>query len=98
MKILSFQGSVSDDGDEAIADYDREEEEENVEYRELDLDRLVLEASQVDTTGICTVASEDRRAGQPSGSKETDDSKQTVPRKYLHFYSNSLSCVVFLQL
>lgn len=49
---------MSDDGDEAIANYDREEDEENVEYRELDMDLLVLEASQVDTTGICTVATD----------------------------------------
>ncbi|XP_014231950.1 zinc finger CCCH domain-containing protein 15 homolog [Trichogramma pretiosum] len=49
-------GDVADDGDEAIANYDfEEEEEESVEYRELDLDNLVLEASQVDTTG-CTIA------------------------------------------
>ncbi|XP_011499076.1 PREDICTED: zinc finger CCCH domain-containing protein 15 homolog [Ceratosolen solmsi marchali] len=56
--LAAGDGSVDDDGDEAIVHYDREEDEENVEYRELDIDRLVLEASQVDTTGICTVAAE----------------------------------------
>lgn len=50
-----------DDGDEAISSYVREEDEaeEKVEYRELDMDRLALEASEIDTSGI-TVAGADR--------------------------------------
>ncbi|KZC13119.1 PREDICTED: zinc finger CCCH domain-containing protein 15 homolog [Dufourea novaeangliae] len=56
-------GDGIDDGDEAISSYVREDEEEEdeerFEYRELDMDRLALEASEIDTTGI-TVASTDR--------------------------------------
>ncbi|XP_053992735.1 zinc finger CCCH domain-containing protein 15 homolog [Hylaeus anthracinus] len=54
-------GDGIDDGDEAIDSYVREEDEtdERIEYRELDMDRLALEASESDTTGI-TVASLDR--------------------------------------
>lgn len=50
-----------DDGDEAIDSYVREEDEvdERIEYRELDMDRLALEASEIDSTGI-TVANVDR--------------------------------------
>ncbi|KAI4487616.1 zinc finger CCCH domain-containing protein 15 homolog [Polistes fuscatus] len=54
-------GDGIDDGDEAISSYVREEdeEEERIEYRELDMERLAFEASETDTTGI-TVASTDR--------------------------------------
>ncbi|XP_029034056.1 zinc finger CCCH domain-containing protein 15 homolog isoform X1 [Osmia lignaria lignaria] len=57
-------GDGIDDGDEAISSYVREEEEEDegeerVEYRELDMDRLAFEPSEIDTSGI-TVASIDR--------------------------------------
>ncbi|KAK1136542.1 hypothetical protein K0M31_001093 [Melipona bicolor] len=54
-------GDGIDDGDEAISSYVREEDEteEKVEYRELDMDRLALEASEIDTSGI-TVAGADR--------------------------------------
>ncbi|XP_076178467.1 zinc finger CCCH domain-containing protein 15 homolog [Ptiloglossa arizonensis] len=54
-------GDGIDDGDEAIDSYVREEDEvdERIEYRELDMDRLALEASEIDSTGI-TVANVDR--------------------------------------
>lgn len=55
-------GDGIDDGDEAISSYVREEEEEGderVEYRELDMDRLAFEPSEIDTSGI-TVAGIDR--------------------------------------
>lgn len=54
-------GDGIDDGDEAIDSYVREEDEidERIEYRELDMDRLALEASEIDSSGI-TVASVDR--------------------------------------
>jgi hypothetical protein len=79
---------VDDEGDEAIADYDREDDDENIEYRELDIDRLVLEASQVDTTGICTVAAE--RNNKPQDSSQVSElkhnSEDSVPGKiFLHF-------------
>lgn len=49
-----------DDGDEAISSYVREEDDyEDVQYRELDTERLAFEASETDTTGI-TVAAADR--------------------------------------
>ncbi|XP_058792624.1 zinc finger CCCH domain-containing protein 15 homolog isoform X2 [Phymastichus coffea] len=54
---LAAGDGLGDDGDEAVATYDREEDgEESIQYRELDIDNIMLEASQVDTTGICTVA------------------------------------------
>lgn len=54
-------GDGIDDGDEAISSYVRDEDEidERIEYRELDMDRLAMEASEIDTSGI-TVATEDR--------------------------------------
>ncbi|XP_014207439.1 zinc finger CCCH domain-containing protein 15 homolog [Copidosoma floridanum] len=69
-------GDVNDDGDEAIATYEREEEdEESVEYRELDVDRLVMEASQVDTSGICTVATDrDKKPKEVTPSESNDSS------------------------
>lgn len=73
---------MDDDGDEAIADYDREDDEENIEYRELDIGQLVLEASQVDTTGICTVAQKDRlKSAEASQSNESGNKNETVPGK-----------------
>lgn len=53
-------GDGIDDGDEAISSYVREEdeEEEKIEYRELDMERLAFEPSETDSTGI-TVASAD---------------------------------------
>ncbi|XP_001607756.1 zinc finger CCCH domain-containing protein 15 homolog [Nasonia vitripennis] len=73
-------GDGADDGDEAIANYDREEgEEEDAQYRELDLNELVLEASQVDTTGICTVAKDrSKDLAQPSQSNDASNSESPV--------------------
>ncbi|XP_012281106.1 zinc finger CCCH domain-containing protein 15 homolog [Orussus abietinus] len=58
-------GDGIDDGDEAISSYVREEEEEgdDLEYRELDADRLALDVSEADSTGI-TVAEKDRLANK----------------------------------
>ncbi|XP_076280609.1 zinc finger CCCH domain-containing protein 15 homolog [Lasioglossum baleicum] len=69
-------GDGIDDGDEAISSYVREEEEdeERIEYRELDMDRLNdLEASEIDTTGI-TMASADRL----KNNEVTDGESSTV--------------------
>ncbi|EFN75875.1 zinc finger CCCH domain-containing protein 15 homolog [Harpegnathos saltator] len=53
-------GDGIDDGDEAISSYVREEDDyEDIQYRELDTERLAFEASETDTTGI-TVAAADR--------------------------------------
>ncbi|KAL6432346.1 hypothetical protein ACFW04_006755 [Cataglyphis niger] len=53
-------GDGIDEGDEAISSYVREDDDsEDVQYRELDTERLVFEASEIDTNGI-TVATEDR--------------------------------------
>ncbi|XP_034946931.1 zinc finger CCCH domain-containing protein 15 homolog isoform X1 [Chelonus insularis] len=53
-------GDGIDDGDEAIDSYALHEEDgENVEYRELDIDKLGMEARELDTTGI-TIAQADR--------------------------------------
>ncbi|XP_032689371.1 zinc finger CCCH domain-containing protein 15 homolog [Odontomachus brunneus] len=53
-------GDGIDDGDEAISSYVREEDDyEDIQYRELDTDRLAFEASETDTMGI-TVAAADR--------------------------------------
>ncbi|XP_031841966.1 zinc finger CCCH domain-containing protein 15 homolog [Nomia melanderi] len=64
-------GDGIDDGDEAISSYvrDEEEDEEKIEYRELDMDRLAFEASEIDTNGI-TVASTDRLKNNASEDKE----------------------------
>lgn len=49
-----------DEEDEAICNYALEEDDfEDVQYRELDSDRLAFEASEIDTKGI-TVAAADR--------------------------------------
>lgn len=50
-----------DDGDEAISSYIREEEEENddVQYQELDESRLAFDVTEIDVSGI-TMASNDR--------------------------------------
>lgn len=82
---------MDDDEDEAIAYYDREDDEENIEYRELDLDNLVLEASQVDTTGICTVAQKDRlkNPDQTSESNDKGNKNETQAascKKYIIIY------------
>lgn len=53
-------GDGIDDGDEAISSYVREEDDiEDMQYKELDTERLAFEASETDTTGI-TVAAADR--------------------------------------
>ncbi|KAJ8688518.1 hypothetical protein QAD02_024313 [Eretmocerus hayati] len=70
-------GDGADDGDEAIMTYDREEDEENIEYRELDFDQLVSEASQAIDTGICTIATDRNKSSanssQPCQSNDDDD-------------------------
>lgn len=79
--------SGADDGDEAIANYDREEgEDEDAQYRELDLSELVLEASQVDTTGICTIAKDrSKDLAQPSQSNDASSSESPVSCEYLKY-------------
>ncbi|XP_077264421.1 zinc finger CCCH domain-containing protein 15 homolog [Temnothorax americanus] len=68
-------GDGIDEGDEAISSYAREEEDdfEDVQYRELDTDRLAFEASEIDINGI-TVAAEDRL----KASNATDNNKDTT--------------------
>lgn len=70
-------GDGIDDGDEAISSYVREEEEEEeeMEYRELDMDRLALEASEIDSTGI-TVATSDRL--KTNETENNEDSTVTI--------------------
>ncbi|XP_072754738.1 zinc finger CCCH domain-containing protein 15 homolog [Anoplolepis gracilipes] len=53
-------GDGIDEGDEAICSYVLEEDDsEDIQYRELDTERLAFEASEIDTNGI-TVATADR--------------------------------------
>ncbi|XP_033207257.1 zinc finger CCCH domain-containing protein 15 homolog [Belonocnema kinseyi] len=54
-------GDGMDEGDEAIASYVRDEDEDSdgIEYKELDVDRLAYEVEDVDSAGI-TIAKEDR--------------------------------------
>ncbi|KAH0554354.1 zinc finger CCCH domain-containing protein 15 homolog [Cotesia glomerata] len=62
-------GDGIDDGDEAIDSYAlHEEDAENIEYRELDMDQLALEASELDTAGI-TIAQADRLKSTVTESK-----------------------------
>ena len=78
---------MDDDGDEAIANYDREEEDgENIEYRELDIDNLVLEASQVDTTGICTIATERRKDLSESNDNEANKNPTSCKLHIFNLY------------
>lgn len=66
-----------DDGDEAISSYAREEDDtEDVQYRELDMDRLASEASEIDTRGI-TVAAIDRLKAQ-----DVDNDKNVTGKNY----------------
>ncbi|EZA47487.1 hypothetical protein DMN91_005069 [Ooceraea biroi] len=66
-------GDGIDDGDEAISSYAREEDDdsEDVQYRELDMDRLASEASEIDTKGI-TVAAADRLKAQETADDDKD--------------------------
>ncbi|CAG5096405.1 Similar to CG8635: Zinc finger CCCH domain-containing protein 15 homolog (Drosophila melanogaster) [Cotesia congregata] len=62
-------GDGIDDGDEAIDSYAlHEEDPENIEYRELDMDQLALEVSELDTAGI-TIAQSDRLKSTVTESK-----------------------------
>ncbi|KYN20199.1 Zinc finger CCCH domain-containing protein 15 like protein [Trachymyrmex cornetzi] len=73
-------GDGIDEGDEAISSYVREEDEsEDVQYRELDTDRLAFEASEIDSNGI-TVAAEDRL----KASNTTDNNKDTTGCNYIN--------------
>ncbi|XP_076751799.1 zinc finger CCCH domain-containing protein 15 homolog [Xylocopa sonorina] len=65
-------GDGIDDGDEAISSYvlDEDETEEEIQYRELDMDRLTLEASEIDSSGI-TVAAADRLKSNIDTNNET---------------------------
>lgn len=59
--MLNYYYIGIDEGDEAISSYVRDEDDdfEDVQYRELDTERLAFEASEIDTKGI-TVATVDR--------------------------------------
>lgn len=62
-----------DEGDEAISSYAREEDDfEDVEYRELDTERLAFEVSETDTKGI-TVAAVDRLKANEVDDKNSED-------------------------
>lgn len=54
-----------EDGDEAFDSYAYAEEEEEIQYKELELDLICGEAQEVDGTG--TVATEDRLKGAQNG-------------------------------
>lgn len=96
--VFLFSGSMDDDGDEAIAYYDRDEDEENIEYRELDLGQLVLEASQIDTTGICTVAQKDRlnKTDQTSDPIKSDNKNKTLSKQQINFPSTKIKISIVL--
>lgn len=72
-----------DDGDEAISSYAREEDEdsEDVQYRELDMDRLASEVSEIDTKGI-TMAAADRLKAE----NITDNDKDATGKNYIDKY------------
>lgn len=63
-EMFSFNPELAagdiEDGDEAFDSYQLDDEDvDETEYRELDMDRLAMEASELDSDGI-TIASEDR--------------------------------------
>ncbi|XP_026463588.1 zinc finger CCCH domain-containing protein 15 homolog [Ctenocephalides felis] len=64
---LAAEGDI-EDGDEAFDVYQREEEEESVEYKELELDLIGLDAQEVDGSG--TVAAEDRLKSEKESSED----------------------------
>lgn len=72
-----------DDGDEAISSYAREEDEdsEDVQYRELDMDRLASEVSEIDTKGI-TMAAADRLKAE----NIIDNDKDATGKNYIDKY------------
>ncbi|XP_014295545.1 zinc finger CCCH domain-containing protein 15 homolog [Microplitis demolitor] len=74
-------GDGIDDGDEAIDSYAlHEEDTENIEYRELDMDQLAMEASELDTAGI-TIAQTDRlksTINEPNNDKVNGEYSVTV--------------------
>jgi len=80
MKFIYFYIVTGiDDGDEAICSYAREEDDsEDVQYRELDMECLAFEASEIDTNGI-TVAAADRLKAHDIA----DNSKEATGKKYL---------------
>lgn len=59
-----------DDGDTAFDMYKRDEDEEGVEYKELDLNALSLAAQEVDGSG--TIASETRLQDQAEAAAKTE--------------------------
>ncbi|KAK0080159.1 hypothetical protein PV325_000364 [Microctonus aethiopoides] len=71
-------GDGIDDGDEAIDSYAFDDDDsENVEYRELDMERLAMEASELDTNGI-TIAQADRLNSGGKSSKMNGEASVTV--------------------
>lgn len=63
-----------DDGDAAFDNYNREDNEEDVEYKELDLASLSMSAQEADGTG--TVASESRLHEQSETASEEDEASK----------------------
>ncbi|KAK0162470.1 hypothetical protein PV327_006245 [Microctonus hyperodae] len=71
-------GDGIDDGDEAIDSYAFDDEDsENIEYRELDMERLAMEASELDTNGI-TIAQADRLKSSGKSSEMNGEASVTV--------------------
>lgn len=64
-----------EDGDEAFDSYTREDEEEELEYKELDLEALALEAQEADNSG--TIATTDRLTEQEEASEANDTANGT---------------------
>jgi len=80
LNLIRYLTVGIDEGDEAISSYVREEDEsEDVQYRELDTDRLAFEASEIDSNGI-TVAAEDRL----KASNTTDNNIDTTGCNYIN--------------
>lgn len=92
--IYSF-GSGIDEGDEAISSYVREEDEEEdkIEYRELDMERLAFEASETDTTGI-TVASIDRLKANGTAEDNKDNTGNVLYKLTIYKYDNGASIIL----
>lgn len=68
-----------EDGDEAFDSYAVDDEEDGIQYKELQLDLIGLDAQEVDGTG--TVAAEDRlkSSEKQNGSSETAEDVAAVP-------------------
>lgn len=72
---------------------EEDEEEDKIEYRELDMERLAFEASETDTTGI-TVASIDRLKANGTAEDNKDNTGNVLYKLTIYKYDNGASIIL----